>query len=705
MKKFAFLGLLCASNMLAADPYPLDPLSYDEQVLAVGAVNGVLGSFDPDHDIFDQIVLLEPKKADVLAFNNGGPLPARHATVTLWKGEPDDYLKFTVKLDYVNDELANADVVSIKKLNRSRPSWTCTDNAIASQLVMANPEFRAGLIARGVKEEEIDTHIYLDTFVDGRLNEVPGDSSESCSQCDCQGPLAILKECPRPHSFIVTAYWNDGDPSTTAAYIQPIEGLTAIVDRRSNEVIEVVDTGVITPIVKGTLNWDRGSRDTLKPLAVGMPEGASYRITGNLLEWENWSMRFSFHPVTNLMLYQIKYKDRSQEEPMSILYRANLSELITTYGTPDFPSNARSFLDFHEYPAREFAPPLIKGLDVPPYADLLDAPVTFADGSTDYLPAVLGIYEQDAGVLWRHTNYPCACDVCETSTLGRRARQLVLTSLVVIGNYDYSVFWIFNQDGRIDVEVKASGVVECEGTNFVRTNPNIKYGNLIYPNVIGTNHLHELSARLDFDLDGVSNRVHEMSYELSPVSEENPCGNGFDEVETLLTTEKKAVRDHDFRTLRSWVVENDHSHTLTGHHRGYEIVPSPMAENLLNHRSRLANRATYLKHNLFVTRYNDDELDVMGQFPVERGCDLGLAKYIENDQDIVDKDIVVWYNTGFGHKPRVEDYPVMPTETVRFSLVPHNCFNENPGLDVDKYKLVACAGCEAENCQEEQSYN
>ena len=86
---------------------------------------------------------------------------------------------------------------------------------------------------------------------------------------------------------------------------------------------------------------------------------------------------------------------------------------------------------------------------------------------------------------------------------------------------------------------------------------------------------------------------------------------------------------------------------------------------------------------MFVTRYEDDEQFPMGPYPVERGHDHGLAKYIEQDRNIVDRDIVLWCVSGFVHAPSQEEYPVMPQESVKYRFKPHNFFNRNPTLDLN----------------------
>ena len=43
---------------------------------------------------------------------------------------------------------------------------------------------------------------------------------------------------------------------------------------------------------------------------------------------------------------------------------------------------------------------------------------------------------------------------------------------------------------------------------------------------------------------------------------------------------------------------------------------------------------------------------------------------------------MLWHVFGIHHIPRPEDWPVMPVDTVSFSLKPWGFFDRNPALDV-----------------------
>jgi primary-amine oxidase len=184
-------------------------------------------------------------------------------------------------------------------------------------------------------------------------------------------------------------------------------------------------------------------------------------------------------------------------------------------------------------------------------------------------------------------------------------------------------------------------------------------------------------------LDGIKNSIEESDLILLPASEENPYGNQFLEEEILLKTEKEAIRNSDFSKSRTWIIHNEESQNYLGIARGYELDPYP-TPLIYNSSSRISKRGIYILNNLYVTKYRESELYVMGKNVVEEPKDTGLEKYIENDENIVDEDIVVWYTCGFAHSPKCEDFPVMPREPLGFSLKPHNFFNENLGLYLQK---------------------
>jgi len=642
----------------------------------------------PDDAIFDCVNLLEPPKKEVLAWMAGGALPKRLVDVPIYYYADDIYHQYIVHLE--NEQVHH--VEGPKHIKRARPGYTCRDDGVATELILANPKFIKAMAKRNIPPSDFDK-IFANVCVDGRL--------DNCKcKYDCEGKFDIIKKTkPRPHTFYVNFFWNDGLLGSTAPYIQPIEGVYAIVDMRTNKVLRVVDTGVIIPHQTGNLDWIRPLDNTLKPLNFGQPDGPSYVRSGSQIEWQGWRFNMTYNSISNLEFHNISFLDRTvwRENPEAVpvrrplYYKANIPELITAYANPEPPVPAYNYLDWHEYPARDFAPPVVPGIDAPPYAELITIPVILADGSVYEMENAVAIYETSDGVLWRHYDYPCE-NAPEFPHQGRAGRILVVQTIPVIANYDYIVYYIFTQDGRMTVRIRASGVMECAGTPVTKVEGHhgVEAGTLVREYVNAVNHRHIACVRVDTMIDGLKTRVYEKEIDFPAVDDENSCGNVFKEVERLLTSEKKAVRDHNFKKNRSWIIESSCSKNYLGYHRGIELIPSPTMIPSAHKCERLSKRAEFIRHNFFVTKYHDGEDTVMGRHPIEKGHDEGIGKYIDDDENIVDKNNVIWYQTAFIHSPHTEQYPVMPYEQLEVTLLPHNFFNENPALYISDLPEGLC---------------
>lgn len=65
-----------------------------------------------------------------------------------------------------------------------------------------------------------------------------------------------------------------------------------------------------------------GTRKDLKPLNVFQPEGPSFSVKGNLVEWQKWRFRLGFNPREGATIHDIHYDGRS------VLYRLSVSEMV-----------------------------------------------------------------------------------------------------------------------------------------------------------------------------------------------------------------------------------------------------------------------------------------------------------------------------------------------------------------------------------------
>lgn len=67
-------------------------------------------------------------------------------------------------------------------------------------------------------------------------------------------------------------------------------------------------------------------RTDLKPLIVQQPEGPSFSIHGNLVEWQKWRFRVGYNNREGVVIHNVTYDGRN------VFYRLSLSEMTVPYG-------------------------------------------------------------------------------------------------------------------------------------------------------------------------------------------------------------------------------------------------------------------------------------------------------------------------------------------------------------------------------------
>lgn len=216
-------------------------------------------------------------------------------------------------------------------------------------------------------------------------------------------------------------------------------------------------------------------------------------------------------------------------------------------------------------------------------------------------------------------------------------------------------------------------------TVYMRTNPDDPNENSYAHPVEG---LHAI-----FDLNKMevikNNTVVEEHTEAVPMGEENPYGNAFYVKTTPLRTESEAQQSIDPLAARTWKIINPNVvNPLTGEPVGYQLMPGNNVLPFADPRSSYLQRAGFTKHNLWVTPYSPAERYPAGDYPNQHPGGAGLPEWTQANRSIENTALVVWYNVGVHHAPRVEDWPVMPVAYAGFMLRPNGFFERNPALDV-----------------------
>lgn len=629
-----------ATAPAAGDRHPLDPLTAAEIDAAAKLLRAV-PQF-PGDGLFSTIVLNEPPKSEVLAFKPGATFTRQAFSIVLDRRGNRTY-------EAVVDLTAN-NVLSWTEVKGVQAPLLDGEYDELSKIVKANLEWQAAMRKRGITD-------FTKVQVDGWA----------------VGQVAASQKAGRLMRGVT--YLVDGQ---TNFYGRPIEGVVALVNMGTGQVLEVVDTGVVpTPPPSQELDEkSTGVRTAPKRLAISQPDGASFTINGQEIRWQKWRFRYTLHPREGLILHTVGYEDGDRVRP--ILYRGSLSEMVVPYGDNDENWRWRAAFDVGEYNVGRLASSIEKNTDAPENATLLDA--TFADdqGKPKTLPRAVAVYERDGGMLWKHY------DMYSGTNQSRRARQLVVFFIATIGNYDYAINWVFHQDGALEVDAALTGIMLPKGVKDTTAagHDDLPSGHLVAANVVAPHHQHFFNFRLDLDVDGTANEVHEMNTRAGRPGRDNPMLNQMVMEETRLATEKQAPRRMDQQSARHWLVMNPQAQNALGHHTSYILAPGANALPYVAPNSPLRQRAGFINNHFWATRYRPGEWYAAGAYPNQSTGGDGLPKWIADDESLAGQDVVVWYTLGITHIPRPEEWPIMPVAHVGFRLIPGGFFARNPALDV-----------------------
>jgi primary-amine oxidase len=469
-------------------------------------------------------------------------------------------------------------------------------------------------------------------------------------------------------------------------YAHPVEGLHPFIDVSTLEVMQVVDhfeaKGDYIPVPRTLLNYDAdlltAFRQPSTRLDIVQPDGAGFVVKGNQVVWENWDFRVGFNGREGLVLYTIGYTQNGKRRP--IVYRASIAEMVVPYGTPERSHYRKNVFDSGELGFGRMANSLTLGCDCLGVIHYFDAVVADLFGQPYTIERCICLHEEDAGMSWKHF------DMRTGRTEVRRARKLVISSISTIGNYEYASYWYLHQDGRIEYEMKATGIIN---TAACRPGEPGKFGTEVAPGIVGHIHQHIFSARLDMEVDGPNNTVTECDTIGLPMGPENPYGNAYYVQETALKTELQAQRDFDFSKMRYWRITNPNTTNWVGQPTAYKLEARSAVKPFTHPDSPSGRRGRFLQHQLWVTPYDANERYPAGEFVNQSTGDDGLPAWTAKDRPIENSDVVLWHSFGVHHLPRPEDHPVQSCVVCGFTLAPSGFFDQNPVIDLPPMKNAA----------------
>jgi primary-amine oxidase len=626
--------------------HPLDSLTAGEISKAAAIVRRDRGVGDGWR--FASIELREPHKADLPALEDGR-LVRREALVVCWNRADGQAYRGTVSL--TGNEVSNWEHLPGQQPNITVDEWHECD-----EMLRAHPDLVAALARRGITDM---SRVLTDMWAYG---------------------AALIPERYRGRRLGWSDVWYRGSERGNP-YAHHVTGLHPVIDLNTMTLLELEDSyeGGEAPDVMGEYLPDlipMRLRE-VTPLEINQPHGVGFTLDGYQLSWQNWRLRVGFNHREGLVLHQVGWQEGAggagEGHLRSVAHRLSFAEMVVPYRDASPDHYRRTAFDIGEWGLGFMTTSLTLGCDCLGEITYLDAVVHDSRGEPRTIPNAICVHEEDSGVGWKHVDERAGVEV-------RRARRLVISFHVTVANYEYLVYWRFYQDGNIECEVRATGVLVTSHAAAPGSRP--ANGTLVDRGTYAPFHQHFIVARLDLDVDGASNTVYATDSVPASAGGDDPYGLGLMVRKTALRTETDGKQDYDWGTQRGWTVVNSGVLNALGTPVGYKLVPSAAFPPLLDRASPAFQRAAVIGHTLWVTPYRQDERWPCGDFPVQSERDSGLPVWTSADRRIENADVVLWYVFGIHHITRPEDWPVMPSDVVSFWLKPSGFFDRNPALDV-----------------------
>ncbi|KAI8140977.1 copper amine oxidase [Fennellomyces sp. T-0311] len=635
--------------------HPLDPLSVDEVRTASKVVRQ---SRAGDRYIFSSVSLDEPSKEQVLS----GIEIERKALVILIDRPSGLVHEIVVSL---NDEK----ITRWDKLQGVQPTQHPDEMIEAEQVMIKDERIIQECLALGITDMST---VYIDPWAVG-----------------------FYPDGKQEKRRIMQALMYMRTSTDDNQYAHPLD-FTPIYDVNAQKVIEIIhhtprNSKFERPTVPLTNHHFlpehlKRHRKDIKPIEITQPEGVSFTLNGNTLAWQKWRMHIGFNFREGVVISNVTY---TEQEERPIFYRMSLAEMVVPYANPYKPYYHKMAFDVGEYGLGNMSNSLELGCDCVGDITYLDGVINDLEGEPFVIKNAICIHEEDAGLLFKHTDYRTG------KAHSVRSRRLVVSNIITAANYDYGLYFYFYQDGSVQYEVKATG--ELNTHVLAEDEDPAPYGSIVAPQVVGQHHQHLFMMRIDPMIDGPHNSVMQVDVVASPEDvghPDNVVGNAFMPVMQIYNNTEEAKVRANAETGRFWQVINESKlHPYTKQPVGYKLMCQHTPPMLPKPGSIVAQRAQFATKTVWVTPYESNQLYPGGFYCSQSKPGLGLPEWTKSKKNVRNEDIVLWLTFGLTHIPRVEDFPVMPVETCGFMLKPCNFFLGNPGIDIPASKKKEQCGC------------
>ncbi|XP_071161859.1 putative amine oxidase [copper-containing] [Mytilus edulis] len=414
----------------------------------------------------------------------------------------------------------------------------------------------------------------------------------------------------------------------------------------------------------------------LKDPSQVSPDGVRYNINDRHVSYSYWEFNIGMSVFYGPRLYDIRYKgDR-------IAYEISLQELANFYSGDKPQEHVLNYLD-SMYKIGSRAKYLHPCVDCPNDATFISSSFK-VDTQDEPLTneRAFCIFEHNTGMpLRRHNGY---FRYIHRFYEGVANVVLIVRTIPTIDIYDYIIDFIFYQNGAIEVKITPTGIV----TSSWNTHDN-PYSFQVDKNLMSPLHQHLFNFKIDLDIKGTSNRF--QTVDIEPDIVENVCHkkpgstivqNRF--IKRLKQTELEAAYKFNFDYPKVLTFVNNNKKDKFGNSPGYKLINKGMTKFMRPPKDGNNPAVSWSQYQLAVTKYKDSEPYSSSVYTHSDNPVFSFQEFIDDNENIVDKDLVAWVTMGMHHVVQKEDLPVTHTPGQSHStfLIPFNYFDESPGMSV-----------------------
>src|SRR5690606_2096130 len=257
--------------------HPMDALTSDELLRTVDLLRAA-GRLDDDAK-FPTLDLAENDKEAVLAWRPGEPFDRRAFAVVMQRGRVYEGVV----------DLRRGEVESWREVEGVEPRVMFAEMAV-NDVLWASDDWRDAMAKRGYEGGD---GVFCAPLTPGPA--LPADYAE--------------------RRILYSSCFDISDPNALA-FGRPVEGLMAVVDVGSREVLSDVDLGVVPmPEDTASLSYERSARyrRPARPVEIVAPDGSNVRIDGSQVRWDNWSFHLRVDQRVGPVISLVRYDDRGAE--------------------------------------------------------------------------------------------------------------------------------------------------------------------------------------------------------------------------------------------------------------------------------------------------------------------------------------------------------------------------------------------------------